>query len=90
VGDAGVRDEHVHVAELGDRGCDGVRVRDVGLEDNVLAGQPAREPLERLATDGQLRAYRHTGFWDCMDTYKDMLLLNDIWSEGGAPWKLWA
>jgi glucose-1-phosphate cytidylyltransferase len=49
-----------------------------------------REPLERLAADGQLRAYRHTGFWDCMDTYKDAVLLDDLWSQGRAPWKVWA
>jgi glucose-1-phosphate cytidylyltransferase len=49
-----------------------------------------REPLERLAGDGQLRAFRHSGFWDCMDTYKDAVLLNDLWAEGRAPWKLWA
>ena len=46
-----------------------------------------REPLERLAADGRLRAYRHTGFWDCMDTYKDAILLNDLWAAGRAPWK---
>ena len=46
-----------------------------------------REPLENLAKDGQLRAYRHTGFWDCMDTYKDAVLLNDLWEAGRAPWK---
>ena len=39
-----------------------------------------REPLEGLAADGQLRAFRHTGFWDCMDTYKDAVLLNDLWA----------
>ena len=49
-----------------------------------------REPLERLAADGELSAYRHSGFWDCMDTYKDAVLLNDLWSEGRAPWKLWS
>lgn len=49
-----------------------------------------REPLEGLAADGQLRAYRHTGFWDCLDTYKDAVLLNDLWDEGRAPWKAWA
>jgi glucose-1-phosphate cytidylyltransferase len=49
-----------------------------------------REPLEALARDRQLRAYRHTGFWDCMDTYKDATLLNDLWAQGQAPWKLWA
>jgi glucose-1-phosphate cytidylyltransferase len=48
-----------------------------------------REPLARLATMGQLRAYRHHGFWDCMDTYKDAIWLNDLWAAGEAPWKLW-
>ena len=48
-----------------------------------------RDPLERLAADGQLHAFRHEGFWDCMDTYKDAVLLNDIWARGDAPWKLW-
>jgi glucose-1-phosphate cytidylyltransferase len=46
-----------------------------------------REPLERLAADGQLGAYRHEGFWDCMDTYKDAVELNDLWSSGRAPWR---
>jgi glucose-1-phosphate cytidylyltransferase len=49
-----------------------------------------RDPLEGLAADGQLRAFRHEGFWDCMDTYKDAVLLNDLWAEGRAPWKVWA
>jgi glucose-1-phosphate cytidylyltransferase len=49
-----------------------------------------REPLEGLADDGQLRAYRHTGFWDCMDTYKDAVLLNDLWAQERAPWAVWA
>ena len=48
-----------------------------------------REPLERLAAAGQLRAFRHQGFWDCMDTYKDAIALNDLWADGHAPWKLW-
>ena len=49
-----------------------------------------REPLERLAADGQLSAYRHEGFWDCMDTYKDAVVLNDMWEAGDPPWKVWA
>jgi glucose-1-phosphate cytidylyltransferase len=53
--------------------------------DSVLE----RAPLESLAAGGQLRAYRHTGFWECMDTYKDAVQLNDLWEEGEAPWKLW-
>ena len=48
-----------------------------------------REPLERLAAAGELRAYLHDGFWDCMDTYKDAVLLNDLWEGGEAPWKVW-
>jgi len=48
-----------------------------------------REPLERLAADGELRAFHHTSFWDCMDTYKDAVMLNDMWAEGRAPWKVW-
>ncbi|MEK6251131.1 MAG: sugar phosphate nucleotidyltransferase [Actinomycetota bacterium] len=54
-------------------------------EDSVLE----REPLERLAKEGRLHGFRHEGFWDCMDTYKDAVMLNDLWSEGGAPWKVW-
>jgi glucose-1-phosphate cytidylyltransferase len=49
-----------------------------------------REPLEHLASAGELRAYRHDGFWECMDTYKDATLLNDLWAQGDAPWKLWS
>jgi glucose-1-phosphate cytidylyltransferase len=48
-----------------------------------------REPLERLAASGELRAFRHPGFWECMDTYKDAVLLNELWASGEAPWKLW-
>jgi glucose-1-phosphate cytidylyltransferase len=48
-----------------------------------------REPLERLAAEGRLRAFRHGGFWDCMDTYKDAVLLDDLWQSGDAPWKRW-
>ena len=53
--------------------------------DSVLE----REPLERLAAAGDLRAFRHEGFWDCMDTYKDAVALNDLWASGAAPWKRW-
>jgi glucose-1-phosphate cytidylyltransferase len=48
-----------------------------------------REPMERLAADGQLMAYRHSGFWQCMDTLRDRKLLEDLWSHGNAPWKTW-
>jgi glucose-1-phosphate cytidylyltransferase len=48
-----------------------------------------RKPLRRVAADGELNAYRHTGFWDCMDTYKDAVILNDLWEQGEAPWAVW-
>ena len=48
-----------------------------------------REPLERLAAAGELVAFQHHGFWDCMDTYKDTLMLNDLWAAGEAPWRVW-
>jgi glucose-1-phosphate cytidylyltransferase len=48
-----------------------------------------RQPLERLARDGQLRAFRHHGFWECMDTHKDWLTLNELWASGAAPWQVW-
>ena len=48
-----------------------------------------REPLERLAKEGQLAAYRHGGFWQCMDTLRDVKLLDRLWAEGDAPWKVW-
>jgi glucose-1-phosphate cytidylyltransferase len=51
--------------------------------------QLEREPLENLSKDGQLMAYRHDGFWQCMDTQRDMRLLEGIWEGGGAPWKKW-
>ncbi len=49
-----------------------------------------REPLERLAARGDLRAFRHEGFWGCMDTYKDAVMLNDLWAQGAPPWRLWS
>ena len=44
------------------------------------------EPLERLAAEGQLKTYRHEGFWQCMDTARDRDMLNKMWNEGNAPW----
>ncbi|MCS6851513.1 MAG: glucose-1-phosphate cytidylyltransferase [Gemmataceae bacterium] len=48
-----------------------------------------REPLEALAADGQLMAYCHDDFWQCMDTLRDVRLLESLWASGKAPWKLW-
>ena len=48
-----------------------------------------REPLERLAEDGQLVAFRHDGFWQPMDTLRDVRLLESLWQSGDVPWKVW-
>jgi len=48
-----------------------------------------KEPLERLASDGQLTAYRHTGFWQCMDTLPEKLFLEKLWKSGKSPWRIW-
>ena len=48
-----------------------------------------KEPLEKLARDGQLMAYKHDGFWQCMDTLRDKKRLEALWASGNAPWKTW-
>jgi glucose-1-phosphate cytidylyltransferase len=47
------------------------------------------EPINRLIAENQLMAYQHNGFWQCMDTLRDVRLLESLWSEGKAPWKIW-
>lgn len=49
-----------------------------------------REPLERLAEDGELCAYRHPDFWQCMDTLRDKRYLESLWNSGKAPWRVWS
>ncbi|MDZ7751184.1 MAG: glucose-1-phosphate cytidylyltransferase [Gammaproteobacteria bacterium] len=48
-----------------------------------------RAPCERLASEGQLMAYRHDGYWQCVDTLHELRLLRETWDGGGAPWKVW-
>jgi len=48
-----------------------------------------RKPLQRLAAEGQLQAYRHHGFWQPMDTLRDRVHLEELWENGKAPWKRW-
>jgi glucose-1-phosphate cytidylyltransferase len=57
----------------------------IGGDDTVWE----REPLERLAKEGQLMAYRHTSFWQCMDTLREKHILESLWHAGKAPWKIW-
>ncbi len=60
---------------------DSIEGLDVSLE---------REPLQRLASAGQLMAYQHEGFFYAMDTYREYQVLNEVWNSGEAPWKKWA
>jgi glucose-1-phosphate cytidylyltransferase len=57
---------------------------------NVQTDSLERDVLERLADVGQLSVHSHEGFWQCMDTLRDKLLLEDLWNRGQAEWKLWA
>lgn len=58
----------------------------VGDKDNPSLEQGV---LEHLAGDNQLAVYQHPGFWQCMDTFREMQLLNEMWDRGNAPWKTW-
>ena len=48
-----------------------------------------QEPMQRLAAEGQLMSFRHDGFWQCMDTQREMKKLEELWQSGQAPWKVW-
>lgn len=66
-------------------------VLEPGVMDYIDGDQTQweREPMERLAAEGQLMAYRHDGFWQCMDTLRDKKLLQEYWDSGKVPWKTW-
>lgn len=59
----------------------------LGTRDDMVF---ERQPLERLAAEGELAAYPHSGFWQCMDTVRDVRLLEELWASGTAPWKTWS
>ena len=69
----------------------GFFVLEPGVLDYIAGDETLfeQEPLERLAADGQLGAYRHRGFWQPMDTLRDKRRLEELWESGAAPWKLW-
>jgi len=69
----------------------GFFVLEPGVTD-FIAGDDTiweRDPLERLAREGQLMAYYHEGFWQPMDTLREKMLLENLWNSGRAPWKVW-
>ena len=57
----------------------------LSVENDCILEQ---EPLERLAADGELAVYAYNGFWQCMDTYRDFLYLNELWDQGKAKWRV--
>jgi glucose-1-phosphate cytidylyltransferase len=69
----------------------GFMVLEPGVLDYISSDDCAleREPMERLAKDGQLMTYRHEGFFFAMDTYREYLHLNQLWDEERAPWRVW-
>jgi glucose-1-phosphate cytidylyltransferase len=69
----------------------GFFVLEPGVLDYVDSDQAIweREPMERLAEAGELSAYRHQGFWQNLDTLRDKMVLEELWTTGEAPWKVW-
>jgi glucose-1-phosphate cytidylyltransferase len=69
----------------------GFMVCEPGIFDYIVDDQTSLEvfSLEHLAADGQLAAFRHEGFWQCMDTLRDKRYLEGLWQAGKAPWKIW-
>jgi glucose-1-phosphate cytidylyltransferase len=61
-------------------------ILDLIKDDNTIFEQ---YPLQTLAKKGQLKAYKHNGFWQCMDTLRDKIMLNNLWDDNKAPWKVW-
>lgn len=71
----------------------GFMVMEPEVFDRMVHGDDTRleqDVLEGLARDGQLAAYRHEGFWQCMDTLRDVNLMRKLWDDGAAPWKRWS
>ncbi len=69
----------------------GYMILDVKVLDYILGDSMPfeREPLEQLANEGQLSNYKHYGFWQCMDTMRDKIKLEELWNNEKAPWKVW-
>ena len=69
----------------------GYMVLNPGVFDYISGDETVfeKEPLEQIAADGELIAYKHSGFWKCMDTQREMQYLEKLWQSGKAPWKIW-
>ncbi len=93
LGDSETRIRHFREKPPGDNAWvnGGFFVLEPSVIDYIEGDQTTweKEPLERLAREGQLSAYRHNGFWQPMDTLRDKHLLEELWNSGQAPWKCW-
>jgi glucose-1-phosphate cytidylyltransferase len=70
----------------------GFYVLEPGIFDYITEGDQTiweQSPMRNLAHEGKLSAYRHEGFWQCMDTLRDRMVLEELWAKGKAPWKAW-
>jgi glucose-1-phosphate cytidylyltransferase len=69
----------------------GFFVVEPGILDYIAGDDTSweREPIDRLAGEGQMVGYRHDGFWSCMDTLREKNMLDEMWNDGNAPWKIW-
>lgn len=78
-------------AQDGGRINGGYMVLNPGIFDYLENDQTVfeKEPLQRLAAEGQLMGYKHNGFWQCMDTAREKEKLEKLWASGKAPWKIW-
>jgi glucose-1-phosphate cytidylyltransferase len=67
-------------------------VLEPGIKDYISGDEVMfeHEPMRALAADGQLMAYRHESFWQCMDTLREKYILQSLWEKGDAPWNIWA
>ena len=88
----GLVSEFVEKPQIGEGGISGgFLVFEPGIFDYIQGDETILEAdvLERLAKEKQLAAYRHEGFWQCMDTPRDLRLLQNLWNKGNPPWKVW-
>ena len=87
IGDSGRVDAFVEKPQVEEWINGGFFCLEAGALDFLGEGDVLEEgPLTTLATKGELMAYRHEGFWDCVDTYKDLVVVNDLWNQGKAAW----
>jgi glucose-1-phosphate cytidylyltransferase len=84
---------HFHEKPVGDGAWinGGFFVLEPGVFDYIEGDDTTweQQPMQRMAAEGKLCAYKHNGFWQSMDTLRDKMVLEDLWASGDAPWALW-